>query len=121
MPLFDSDFLRQLEYLSLVSRRVFRGSLLAQRRTMQDRRGPGGCARSHQLASRQHRGLRVLCHALLSPGQVGDVLQALRRAIRLNPGEPQLILTLASALADQFRTDEAIELYWQAYDKSEAL
>lgn len=35
MPLFDSDFLSKLEYLSLVSRRVFRGSLLAQRRTMQ--------------------------------------------------------------------------------------
>ena len=33
MALFDSDFLRQLEYLSLVSRRVFRGKLLAQRRT----------------------------------------------------------------------------------------
>ncbi len=33
--LFDSDFLSKLEYLSLVSRRVFRGSLLAQRRTMQ--------------------------------------------------------------------------------------
>lgn len=35
MALFDSDFLKQLEYLSLISRRVFRGSLLAQRRTMQ--------------------------------------------------------------------------------------
>jgi uncharacterized protein (DUF58 family) len=35
MPLFDSDFLRKLEFLSLVSKRVFRGSLLAQRRTMQ--------------------------------------------------------------------------------------
>ncbi len=33
--LFDSEFLKELEYLSLVSRRVFRGSLLAQRRTMQ--------------------------------------------------------------------------------------
>lgn len=33
--LFDSDFLKKLEYLSLVSRRVFRGSILAQRRTMQ--------------------------------------------------------------------------------------
>ena len=32
---FDSDFLKKLEYLSLVSRRVFRGQLLAQRRTMQ--------------------------------------------------------------------------------------
>jgi uncharacterized protein (DUF58 family) len=35
MPLFDSDFLKKIEYLSIVSRRVFRGSLLAQRRTMQ--------------------------------------------------------------------------------------
>lgn len=35
MALFDSDFLNKLEYLSLVSRRVFRGSILAQRRTMQ--------------------------------------------------------------------------------------
>lgn len=35
MPLFDSEFLKQLEYLSLVSRRVFRGSLLAQKRTRQ--------------------------------------------------------------------------------------
>ena len=35
MPLFGSDFLKKLEYLSIVSKRVFRGSLLAQRRTMQ--------------------------------------------------------------------------------------
>jgi uncharacterized protein (DUF58 family) len=33
--LFDSEFLKKLEYLSLVSKRVFRGQLLAQRRTMQ--------------------------------------------------------------------------------------
>ncbi len=33
--LFPSDFLTRLEYLSIVSKRVFRGSLLAQRRTMQ--------------------------------------------------------------------------------------
>ncbi|HLQ46451.1 MAG TPA: DUF58 domain-containing protein, partial [Planctomycetaceae bacterium] len=35
MPLFDFDFLNKLEYLSLVSKRLFRGSLLAQRRTKQ--------------------------------------------------------------------------------------
>ena len=35
MTLLDADFLKKLEYLSLVSRRVFRGQLLAQRRTMQ--------------------------------------------------------------------------------------
>ena len=39
MPLFDSDFLKKIEYLSIISRRVFRGQLLAQRRTMQ--RGSG--------------------------------------------------------------------------------
>jgi uncharacterized protein (DUF58 family) len=35
MALFGSDFLKKLEYLSLISKRVFRGQLLAQRRTMQ--------------------------------------------------------------------------------------
>jgi uncharacterized protein (DUF58 family) len=33
--LFGTDFLKKLEYLSLVSRRVFRGALLAQRRSTQ--------------------------------------------------------------------------------------
>ena len=31
---FDSDFLKKLEYLSLVSKRVFQGSILAQRRSL---------------------------------------------------------------------------------------
>ncbi|QDT02596.1 hypothetical protein K227x_09740 [Rubripirellula lacrimiformis] len=33
--MFDSEFLKQLEYLSLLSKRMFKGQLLAQRRTMQ--------------------------------------------------------------------------------------
>ena len=33
--MFDSDFLKKLEYLSLISRRIFRGQLLAQKRTRQ--------------------------------------------------------------------------------------
>ena len=33
--LFPPDFLTRLEYLSIMSKRVFRGTLLAQRRTMQ--------------------------------------------------------------------------------------
>lgn len=33
--MFDSDFVQRLEYLSLLSRRMFRGQLLAQKRTMQ--------------------------------------------------------------------------------------
>lgn len=35
MALFDSEFLKKIEYLSLVSKKIFRGSLMAQRRTMQ--------------------------------------------------------------------------------------
>jgi uncharacterized protein (DUF58 family) len=35
MALFGTEFLQKLEYLSLVSKRVFRGQILAQRRTMQ--------------------------------------------------------------------------------------
>lgn len=35
MTMFDSEFLKQLEYLSLLSKRMFKGQLLAQRRTMQ--------------------------------------------------------------------------------------
>lgn len=35
MALFDSEFLQKIEYLSLVSKKVFRGQLMAQRRTMQ--------------------------------------------------------------------------------------
>ncbi len=59
-----------------------------------------------------------LCFRL---GQTEEGLQTLRRAVRLNPGEPQLLLVLAGALSEQFRTDEAIELYWQAFDKGKAL
>lgn len=33
--MFDSDFLKRLEYLSLLSKRMFQGQLLAQRRTKQ--------------------------------------------------------------------------------------
>jgi uncharacterized protein (DUF58 family) len=35
VPLFDTQFLTRLEYLSLVSRKVFQGELMAQRRTTQ--------------------------------------------------------------------------------------
>jgi tetratricopeptide (TPR) repeat protein len=59
-----------------------------------------------------------LCFRL---GQSDEGLQALRRAMRVSPNDPKLILVLAEALAGQYRTDEAIELYWQAFDKSPAL
>ncbi len=46
-------------------------------------------------------------------------MQALRKAIRINPNEPSLMMTLGASLADQLRTEEAIELYWRAYEKSD--
>lgn len=54
-------------------------------------------------------------------GETEEGLQTLRKAIRLNPDEPALRLTLASHLAERFRTQEAIEIYWQAFDKASQL
>lgn len=49
-------------------------------------------------------------------GKIDDGLNALRRAVRVNPADGKALQTLASALAQQFRTDEAIEIYWRAFD-----
>ena len=59
-----------------------------------------------------------LCFRL---GRADDGIETLRKAVRINPSEPQLITTLAAALADELRTDEAIQLYWQAFEKTEEL
>lgn len=59
-----------------------------------------------------------LCFRL---GKTDEGLDSLRRAVRANPGDPAALLTLAQALANQFRTADAIELYWQAFEKSEVL
>ncbi|HEY4262666.1 MAG TPA: tetratricopeptide repeat protein, partial [Schlesneria sp.] len=59
-----------------------------------------------------------LCFQL---GENEEGLQALRRSVRVNPTEPKGLLLLASALGEQFRTGESIELYWRAFDKAAAL
>ncbi|HJT31387.1 MAG TPA: tetratricopeptide repeat protein, partial [Pirellulales bacterium] len=51
-----------------------------------------------------------LCFQL---GEGDEGLETLRRSLRVNPSDPQVVLTLARALAERFRTDEAIELYWR--------
>ncbi len=56
-----------------------------------------------------------LCFQL---GEAEEGLQALRRSVRVNPTEPKGLLLLASALSEQFRTSESIELYWRAFDKA---
>ncbi|MCI0457302.1 MAG: tetratricopeptide repeat protein, partial [Gemmataceae bacterium] len=54
-------------------------------------------------------------------GESEEGLEALRRAIRVNPSDPQGLQTLANALADRFRIEEAVELYWRAFEKSNEL
>ena len=56
-----------------------------------------------------------LCFQL---GEAEEGLGTLRRSVRVNPTEPKGLLLLASALSEQFRTSEAIELYWRAFDKA---
>jgi tetratricopeptide (TPR) repeat protein len=59
-----------------------------------------------------------LCFQL---GEVDEGLEALRRAVRANPAEPKVLIALAEALARQFRTDEAIELAWRAFARTDDL
>ena len=56
-----------------------------------------------------------LCFQL---GKNGEALDSLRKAVRINPTEPHLTMALGSALSREFRTDEAIEVYWRAFEKS---
>ncbi|HUR55406.1 MAG TPA: tetratricopeptide repeat protein, partial [Gemmataceae bacterium] len=56
--------------------------------------------------------------------QLGDQeegLEALRRSVRANPGEPAGLITLANALSERIRQGEAIELLWRAFEKTNDL
>ena len=66
----------------------------------------------------RHQEFAELCFNL---GEVDEGLDALRRASRANPSDPKASNTLADALARQFRTEEAIELYWRVFDRSKDL
>ncbi|HZW30043.1 MAG TPA: tetratricopeptide repeat protein, partial [Isosphaeraceae bacterium] len=59
-----------------------------------------------------------LCFQL---GRSDEGLDVLRRAARINANDPKITLTLAETLAGLYRTDEAIEMYWRAFDKAEDL
>ena len=41
--------------------------------------------------------------------------------MRVNPNDTKIVLTLAETLAGQYQTEEAIEMYWRAFDRSEEL
>ncbi len=59
-----------------------------------------------------------LCFQL---GNAEEGLDTLRKAVRINPTEPHLIMALGAALSEQFRADEAIEVYWRAFEKSDEI
>lgn len=62
-----------------------------------------------------HKFYADLCFQL---GNDDEGLEALRRAVRANPGEPNVLNNLAGALSERFRTGEAIELFWRAFAKA---
>ncbi|MEQ9407879.1 MAG: tetratricopeptide repeat protein [Fuerstiella sp.] len=57
-----------------------------------------------------------LCFRL---GRPDAATESLRQAVALNPSSPQALSQLAETLAASFRTDEAIELYWRAFQETE--
>ncbi|HTK76315.1 MAG TPA: tetratricopeptide repeat protein, partial [Gemmataceae bacterium] len=59
-----------------------------------------------------------LCFQL---GEGEEGLESLRKSVRVNPSDPQGLITLAQALAERFRTGEAIELLWRAFEKTNEL
>ena len=72
----------------------------------------------HRVTPTSYEFFAQLCFGL---GRSDEGLDALRRAVRVNPNDTKITLTLAETLAAQYRTDEAIEMYWRAFDKAEDL
>ncbi|MDA1229218.1 MAG: tetratricopeptide repeat protein [Planctomycetota bacterium] len=54
-------------------------------------------------------------------GQPQAAVEALRQAVRVNPGDGASLRALAKTLADEFQTPEAIDLYWRAFEKAQDL
>ncbi len=54
-------------------------------------------------------------------GRDKEGINALRRSVRANPGEIGTLHSLAGVLAEQFKTGEAIEIYWRTFEKSDDL
>ncbi|MDA1049521.1 MAG: DUF1583 domain-containing protein [Planctomycetota bacterium] len=59
-----------------------------------------------------------LCFQL---GKSEEGVDTLRKAVRINPTEPHLIMALGAALSEELRADEAIEVYWRAFEKTDDL
>ncbi|MCA9039549.1 MAG: DUF1583 domain-containing protein, partial [Planctomycetaceae bacterium] len=59
-----------------------------------------------------------LCFEL---GLEDDAFKTLRKAVRLNPNDQDAQFVLAAELAKHYRTEDAIELYWNAFNKADDL
>ncbi len=59
---------------------------------------------------------RFFAGLCMQSGQTERGLEVLRRSVRNNPNDHEALTLLAKSLADEFQTDEAIELYWRAFD-----
>jgi tetratricopeptide (TPR) repeat protein len=53
--------------------------------------------------------------------QTDEGIQALRLALRANPGDIATLLKLATALAEKKQIPESIELLWRAFERSQSL
>ena len=63
--------------------------------------------------SEHYRFFADLCFRVAQSDRGFDVL---RRNVRSNPNDQDALLYLARMLADDFQTDEAIELYWRGFE-----
>src|SRR5262249_28468752 len=111
--LADRDRRRRVEHLTRLAR-------LEARLGRKDRAPAAGRARRAAAAARP-RGRRTDADLCSQLGDAAEGLEALRRAVRLNRNDPEALTALARALADQFHTAEAIELYWRAFDGAESV
>lgn len=61
---------------------------------------------------------RFYANLCMQVGQVDKGLEVLRRNVRNNPNDSDALNHLASNLANEFQTDEAVELYWRSFDQA---
>lgn len=65
-----------------------------------------------------HRFFADMCFRL---GQPEQAVESLRQSVRANPGDRESLVALADVLANDFQTQEAIEFYWRAFEKTDDL
>lgn len=54
-------------------------------------------------------------------GQNDRGMKALREAVRISGDDPEMTIKLATVLSQQLQTEEAVEVYWRAFEKFESI